>query len=432
MAIDSDYVKQMATQLASYEVQSAQLKAQRNQAAYKAQLNAVTSLDSALKTFKSAAYGLKSGGASVLVNKATFSKEGMATASVGTKAVPGSYQFFVKQLASAHQQALTGFKDSDLTGSGSLKLSQDGKDFSVDLSGITTLADLAKAINDKADNTGVKATLVRSNGEVSLVLASEKTGLANAIGLESSNAALQNAWDGGQPLSAAKDAEVYLGGESGMKLTNASNTFENIIDGVSLTFSQVHQSGEQPLSVDIGQDQKATKDKAQSFVTAFNALMGSFDSLTASGSDSAARGPLAGDSSVRSIESMLNQVIRTSFGGKTLMDYGIVADRNGKLTIDAARFEKAIAADPEGFDKLFGGKDNLLDSLDKNLAVYTSSANGVMKSRKESLNGMLRRVDDQFTSLQKQYDLYYGRYLKQYTSMMQTMSAMEQTYGMFA
>ncbi|CAD5110216.1 flagellar filament capping protein FliD [Zestomonas carbonaria] len=431
MAIDSDYVKQMATQLASYEVQSAQLKAQRNQAAYKAQLNAVTALDTALKNFKSAASGLKTGGSSMLVNSATFSKEGIATATVGAKAVPGSYQFFVKQLASAHQQALNGLTDADL-GSGSLTLTQDGKSFDVDMTGIATLADLAKAINDKADNTGVKAALVRSNGSVSLVLSSEKSGAANEIGLSSSNGALQGAWDNGQLLSAAKDAEVYLGGEGGMKLTNASNTFENIIDGVSLTFSQVHQSGEQPLTVDIGQDQKATKEKAQSFITAFNALMGSFDSLTASGGESGARGALAGDSSVRSIESMLNQLIRTPFGGKTLMDYGIVADRNGKLTIDSARFEKAIASDPEGFDKLFGDKGNLLDSLDKNLAVYTSSVNGVMKNRKDSLNSMLRRVDDQFDSIQKQYDLYYGRYLKQYTSLMQTMAAMEQTYGMFA
>jgi flagellar hook-associated protein 2 len=114
-----------------------------------------------------------------------------------------------------------------------------------------------------------------------------------------------------------------------------------------------------------------------------------------------------------------------------LIDFGISADRSGNLTIDAARFEKAIAANPEGLDKLFNSKDALLDSIDKNLAVYTSGTNNLMKARKESLNSMLGRVDDQFDGIQKQYDNYYARYLKQYTSMMQTMSAMEQTFGMF-
>ena len=32
---------------------------------------------------------------------------------------------------------------------------------------------------------------------------------------------------------------------------------------------------------------------------------------------------------------------------------------------------------------------------------------------------------------QQQYDSYYSRYLKQFTSMMQTMQSMEQTFGMF-
>jgi flagellar hook-associated protein 2 len=441
MAIDSDYVKQMATQLAAFEVQSAQTKAQRNQATYKAQLAAVTSLDTALKSFKSTVAGLKSVDSSMLVNSATFSKEGYASADVSAKAVPGSYQFFVEQLASSHQVSLEGFQDGEIPNSGTLTIGQGGSSFNIDLSAIdsngdgsNSLQELANAINAAAGNTGVKSTLVRSNGQVSLILASEKSGAANAISLSSTGVAagtFASALVAPRELSTAKDAQVRLGGESGMLLTNASNTFENVIDGISLTFNQIHVSGEQPLTMTVGQDQSATKDKVQSFITAFNSLMSTFDSLTASGGEDSTRGSLAGDAGIRAIESMLNQTLRKSFGGRSLMEFGIVADRSGKLTIDAKRFEKAVAADPDTFDKLFSDKGNLLDSIDKNLAVYTSSANGVLKNRKDSLDLMLKRVDDQFDTLQKQYDLYYSRYLKQYTSLMQTQSAMEQTNGMF-
>lgn len=431
MAIDSDYVQSMATQLAQYEIQGQLAKANRNEATYKAQLSAVTSLDTALKGFKSAASGLKLGGNSMLVNSASFSQEGYASATVSTKAMAGSYDFFVQQLASKSQVALQGLQDGDL-GSGSLTIGQAGGSFTIELDSVTTLDELAAAINNASDNEGVKATLVRSNGQVNLVLTSEKTGADQAISLSASdNTAFEDAVAARQELSVAKDAIVRLGGESGIELTSSSNTFDNVVDGVSLTFNKAHKSGDTPLTMEIGQDQKATKEKAQAFVSAFNTLMNSFDSLTASGGESGGRGPLAGDASVRAIESMLNQVVRTSFGGVSLTEFGIVADRNGKLTIDNARFEKAVAANPEGFEKLFTDKGNLLDTLDKNLAVYTSSAGGLLTNRKDTLNSQLRRVDQQFDSIQKQYDSYYARYLRQYTGLMQTMAAMEQTYGMF-
>src|SRR5690606_40425772 len=95
-----------------------------------------------------------------------------------------------------------------------------------------------------------------------------------------------------------------------LKLTNASNDFNNIIDGVSLTFSKVHKEGDAPLSVDIAQDNAGTKAKVQEFVDAYNALMGEIRKLTASGSENSKRGPLAGDSTVRSIKSMIDNIIR--------------------------------------------------------------------------------------------------------------------------
>ena len=441
MAIDSDYVKQMATQLANYEVQSALTKANRNQTNYKAQLTAVTSLETALKTFSTTIKGLKGVDKSVLTNTATFGTAGYATATVSTSAVAGNYQFFVEQLASAHQVALNGLTDADIPTSGNLVIGQGAGSFSIDLSSIDTdgtagnsLAELAAAINGASDNTGVNATLVRSNGTVSLVLASEKTGASNAISLSTTGVAagaFSTTTSSPTELSAAKDARVRLGGETGMLLTNDSNTFTDIIDGVSMSFSKVHGVGEAPLSVTIGRDDAATKANVQSFISAINTMLGTFDSLTGSGSESTTRGALAGDSSIRSIESMLNKVLRTSFGGSTLMSLGIAADRSGNLTLDAARFEKAIAANPEALDKLFNDKDALLDTLEKNVAVYTTGPSSLMKARKESLNAMLGRVDDQFDSIQKQYDNYYNRYLKQYTNMMQTMAAMEQTFGMF-
>lgn len=438
MNFDSDYARNMATQLAQYDVQAPLARLDRNEAKYRGQLDAINKLDSALRTFRTAVRDVKGvGNSSMLVNKATMNQEGVASATVGARAVPGNYQFVVEQLATQHQLALTGLNAEDIGSTGDLTLTVNSEAFTINLSsladseGKVSLSELAAAINKAGDNTGVSATLVRSGDEVSLVLSSEQSGADNAISLSSSNDKLQTAIGGMSELSAAQDAKVRLGGAGGLELTSASNTFDNMIDGVSLTFNRVHGADEAPLSLAIGQDGDATKGKVNTFVSAVNALLSSFDSLTASGGESSQRGPLAGDSSIRSIENMLNRELRNEFNGVRLLDFGISADRNGGLKVDTARLEKAVAADPEGFDKLFSGEDNLLSRLESSLDLYTNSTNGVMKNRKESLNLALRRSDDQMASIQLQYDRSYSRYLNQFTSMMQMMQSMQQTQGMF-
>ncbi|MCL6687608.1 flagellar filament capping protein FliD [Pseudomonas sp. R3.Fl] len=431
--IDSDYVQQMATQLAQYDIQASQTRLNRNKTSYNSELSAVTQLKSALSTFSSAVSGLKSSSSSasnMLVNSATFSAEGYATASVGSTAVSGSYQFFVKQLAAKDQVALQGLSDGDL-GSGDLTIGQGSDSFRIDMSGITNLSALASAINGASDNTGVKATLVRSDGAVNLVLTSDESGEDQAISLSSSNAAMQGSIDTRKQLSKAQDAIVYLGGQGGIELRNASNTFDKAIDGVSLTFTKVSDPAEAPLSLDIGRDKDATSKKLQGFLDAYNTLMSSIGTLTASGSGSTTRGALAGDSAVQAIKSAVNGLIRTSFGGVNLIGYGVSADSSGKLTLDSSKLEKALAQNADGFEQLFSDKGNLIDSLSSALKTYTSSTSGLLTSRVNSLNDKLADIDDQFNDLQTRYNNSYARYLKQYTNLMQVMNSMDQTSSMF-
>ena len=113
------------------------------------------------------------------------------------------------------------------------------------------------------------------------------------------------------------------------------------------------------------------------------------------------------------------------------MEYGILAGSDGKLKLDTKSFEKMLDADPEAFEKLFSDKGNLLDTLDKKLATYTSGSTGSMKARKDNLNTLLQRVDEKYEDLETKYQAHYQRYLKQYTNLAQVMSSMEQTFSMF-
>ena len=267
-----------------------------------------------------------------------------------------------------------------------------------------------------------------------MVLSADETGEQSRIELrtDAAGSALQTSIGSQKELSKAQDAIVYLGADaSGMKLQQSSNTFKDMIDDVSLTFSKVHQVGDEPLNVDIKRDQSATNDKLNEFISAINVMFASFNSLTAPGGDKGERAALAGDSGIRAVKSMLNTVLRTPFDGVTLMEFGILADSKGNLTVDKKAFEKMLDANPLAFEKLFSGKGNLIETLDKKMSVYTSGSTGSMKARKDNLNSMLQRVDVKYEELENKYQNYYQRYLKQYSQLAQVMASMEQTFSMF-
>lgn len=449
---DSNYAYNMATQLAGFDTQTSYSRLDRNKKNYQAQQTALNTLSSALSTFQSKLSSLKgvgTGSASSMVqNKATLSSTDYATATVGGKAQAGSYQFYVDKLASAHQLAFENVSGSDFGNTGTFLVKQGGNSIEVDLSTLGIAADgsdalekIAKAINDSDQNKGVRASLVTANGVKTLMLSSEETGAANKITFEEVGAPTDltiKALSKTKELSKAQDAEIYLGADaSGIKLTNSSNTFTNIADDVSLTFTKAHTTGDAPLTVDIAQDPSATKAKVQEFVDAYNSLMSTIKSLTASGSEESERGALAADGMTRGIKSMVDKLIRQNFGGESLVSLGITAKRDGSLELNGERFDKMLTSKPEALDAIFkgdGATKGLLDSLldtKSGLAVYTSSVNGILKTRKDSISDSMKRADIEYERVDTQYENLYQRYLKQYTSMMQIMSTLEQTSSLY-
>src|SRR5690606_17643458 len=205
---------------------------------------------------------------------------------------------------------------------------------------------------------------------------------------------------------------------------------DNVIDGVSVSFTKTHQPGETPVTLTVEQDQAGSLEQVKKLVDAYNGLLSSLSSLTASGGDGKSRGILAGDSGVNAIKSMLNNALRSTYGGVNLIELGISATTGGQLQIDNTRFNKMLAESPEVIDKLFSDKNGLINTLEKNLAVYTSSASGILNSRKETINQNLKRIDADFDKIQQQYDSFYMRYLKQYANMAQSMASMQQTSRM--
>ncbi|WP_172561533.1 flagellar filament capping protein FliD [Vibrio furnissii] len=436
----------MATQLATYDVQSFQQRYQTQSTQYQSQLTALGKVETALRAFRTAITEMNSSTSSIVKNSATVSQEGYFSATADANALAGSYQVFVEQVATAHQVSASMPANLDATTqvptTGTLDFTINGETMTLDLStldsdgdGVATMADLVSAINSDSNNPGVNATLVRSNGQTYFMLSSTETGVANSVNVSVSGTGqtwFEDALTNLNEISAPQDAVIWLGAQgTGLQLTNSSNTFEGVINGVDLTVTKAQTSGEAPLSLAVGADQEGTKEQMNKIIEAYNSLMKTIDTYTSIGGEDSQRGVLASDPTIRSIESQLKTLVRGEFEGMRLSDLGIEISRDGTMKIDADKFEDAQTTNTAALESFFNGDGNLLDSLDSLLDPYLQFSNGLFKSRKDALQQNISRIEDKQTALERKYDMAYDRYLKQFTQMNQLITKMNQTMSMF-
>jgi flagellar hook-associated protein 2 len=297
------------------------------------------------------------------------------------------------------------------------------------------MADLTKAINNHADNPGVNATLVRSGGQTHFMLSSNETGAANTLSVSASGTGqvwFEDAFSNVTELSAAKDATIWLGAEgSGLQLTNSSNTFSNVIEGVDLTVSKAQTSGDAPITLTVGNDEEASKEQMNKLVDAYNSLLSTIDEYTKSGGEDSSRGILAGDPTIRSLESQINNIFRGEYNGMRLSQVGLSFNTSGELELDSEKFAEAQRNNSAALEEMFNGTDMLLDSLDAAADPFLKSTTGLFKTRTDSLEKNIDRIDDKLAGLDRKYDMAYNRYLAQFTQMNTLMTQMNQTMSMF-
>ncbi|RJF97041.1 lateral flagellar hook-associated protein 2 [Noviherbaspirillum cavernae] len=408
---------------------------------------ALTRLQSALTAFDSAINALSSK-KTPLATSAVFSNTAVGSATASASATAGSYSFFVEQLASANQVTYGGLTSLPVSATDSMSVKLGSLSFNVDLKAADTDSDgnlsakeIAAAINGAPNNNSlVTASFVTVGGASQLVLTSNTAGAANTISLDTTGVAagaLKTALSNGSELVAAKDAIVWLGAQTtGVKLQQSSNTF-TAIDGVSMTFTKAMATGEAPVTLTVASDDNATAANVQSFVDAYNKLEEVLDSLTNGGDaqNGVAAAAFANDSGVRALRSRLVSTIRESVGGLTLANYGVIANRDGSLSLDQTKLKAKLATNPDGLTQVFGSsgttKSGVLGDLDTYLNLWTNSATGQIAQRKTAVTKLQDSFTERQATLDNQYNSAYERYLIQYTQLQTLQSQLSQTSSMF-
>ncbi len=388
------------------------------------ELSAFGTIKSALSEFQSAVEILGSDsefGGFV----ATSSDENVftATATAGGENAE-NHEIEVLAVATNHRMSSGAYASADAAvEKGTLTFSTDAASFDVVVDDSNnTLSALRDAINDAATNNTVSASIINVDGGARLVVTANDSGTEGKIGISrNSSFPLGDNSAGFVEITEATDASMIV---HGFQVTRSSNSVSDVISGVTIELTGVGKS-----TVDTRRDLTTLKTAADEFVTKYNAMSSTLNSLS--------RSDLSGDQLPRGIDQRMRSAFfnTVDLGGgdnASALDMGFSFDRTGTLSIDTDRYEKALEQGVNRYVDAFARKDTGLASIFSDLVDEYTQTGGVIDNREDGTDIRKSSIDTQIERLEYRLDITSARLRRQFTAMDLAVSNLQQTSGFLA
>jgi flagellar hook-associated protein 2 len=380
----------LITSLTAAQKTSLETPITTKQTANSAQISAVATLTSDLNTFSSSLNTLIQGG-SLQTQPVSSDTSVMTVAAVaGTPVGALSQSIAVNALAYAQSVKSGAYSGTQAFNTGTLTLTVgSGSPITINIdSSNNTLSGIAQAIN--ATGAGVTANVITgSDGTATLVLKGQ-TGAANSFTLTSADA-IGSQPAGGTSLSAlsydgtaargltqtqaAQDASVTVDGVTVMR---DSNTFNDVIPGVSMTLVK-----KGPVSLTSTRPNSAITEAVNDFVSAYNQLLGEINSDTAAASGGGSAGPLRGNAALRQLKTQLSQLTTTPLNAtgtiRTLAELGVSTAQDGTISVNSATLSSMMTKYPDDVEAMFVTSQSSSSSKVLITSPVGSSASGVFQ-----------------------------------------------------
>lgn len=341
------------------------------------------------------------------------------TVETSIKAKEQNFNLDVKSLATRDiQESAQGYAYEDaLMDVQTLTFNIDGNDYTLEVGITDTLKTVAQKIGEQS-NGKIEASVLNVGGVdgFKLILKSKDTGADSTITVTSSL--------GGSPFTrigdAPKDAEVEL---DGITVTRKSNSFDDLIEGVTLNLSSVGKT-----SVKIEQNSEKLIEEMTAFGEKYNAVIDKLSAVTKYDAENKSAGVFQGSSEIRNIVSSINNIIGRAVtqDGKTITDFGFEPQRGGKISFKESDFKQMLKEDSNKLEDFFRGTDGdngLFNKFEDTLFDINTSSSGNMKSLDKSIEERLKslgidqikaqtRLDDRYEIMAKRFasfDAVIGR-----------------------
>ena len=352
-----------------------------------------------------------------------------------SSAQAGSYGIEVLQTAQAQRTASGSFADrsTPLNGGSAFTLNLTLGGVSQDPIAVTTAtpAGMVSAINGA--DLGVTAQLINTGSGFNVVLTGE-TGATQSFTLGSDDGSGNAVADVGftNHLQTAADANFKV---NGLTVTRSTNSISDVIDGVTL---DLYTNTTGAARLDLNRETTGIKDNLKGLVTAYNDFEATLKILGDAGSEvEEFGGALAGESLLQTVRTQVRDFIinNSSSPGtniKAARDVGISFDRNGKLTLDETKLDKAL-------QNHFGEVSTMFTAGANNQSIYSVASGGLAGDAVKRIEKMLlstglidtqsKSATDQITKYKAELTLLEDRMEKLMTRYMNQFSVMESIVG---
>lgn len=432
-------VNSIVSQLMAVERQPLTVLASK-EASFQAKLSAYGTLKGALSSLQTAVQALKSPG-TFTGKSATVSDSTVLSATATSSAANGTHSISVTQLAKFHSvRSNTNYAattDTFHTGTLSIKIGS-GTPVDIAIDGTNnTLGGIRDAINTA--RTGVTASIINDGTTNRLVLASKTTGSAGAI-----TVAVTDAGSGGThaltglasaslvTVQAADDANLTI---NGLSISRSSNTISDAIEGVTLKLVKGTLASPGTATVAVAQNTSTVTAAVGAFVKAYNEVISGIKTMTAYDAANKKASVLTGDSTARSIQSQLSNLVQSGVGGieggiARLSDIGITVQKDGTLATDSNKLAAAHVAPDKDIAALFtqttSGNEGIavrLGTLVDNLVGVT----GPIASRTDGIKASIKDLGKRSEALNFRLAAVEKRYRAQFTALDTLVASMNQT-----
>src|SRR5579862_99483 len=266
---------------------------------------ALTSLNSGILALQTQVNALRDPLGVFAQNVATSSQASILSATAQSSAAAGNHIVVVNNLAStgtAYSDPVTDAKTTFGSGVISVQVGGVQHDIQVDSTN-NTLSGLVQTINQQG--IGVTASIINDASGARLALVSNTMGSTGDLTISSNTSGL--AMNKG---ATGKNASLTI---DGLPFSSASNAITGAIPGVTLSLASAAPNIE--VQVSVGPDQTGAIQAVQNFVSAYNSLIASINAQFQFDSATNSSGPLATDSSVSTLQSIMLSNITCSISG---------------------------------------------------------------------------------------------------------------------
>lgn len=319
------------------------------------------------------------------------------------------------------------------TADDTININIDGSDYAMGVSANTTITQLKDEIFDKT-NGKVIASILNVGGAdpYKLILKSTDTGSTQDITVSSLGSAFVDL--GLNDLNKAQNASFTY---NNITISRASNSFEDLIVGVSITLNEIGLS-----SVAIKQNTTDILENLEAFVSRYNELMSNLNEATRFDRDLNASGTFQGVSEIVSMRSMINrQLLSVDDEGRSLANYGVALNSAGMLELDKSIIEEKLQSNPKDVESFFRGVStadtvsigvfskfndrlgSLISGDRSTLALFEMSLENQKNSFQAERESTIKRLDAKYETMAARF-MAYDRIISKLNAQFQSLSMM--------